>query len=371
MILRTPRARPPRWLTSSLAMAGLAAGIVVLMMWLVGTFGPKVGRVAQGDRERGRPIDGAMIAEVVRRTIPLEETAVGTVQPVHRVEVASRLLARAVEVNVAAGQRVAKDDVLVRLEDTDLRARLAQCESAVAQAQAALDQARTEEFRLRAAFERNAVAELEMDRAANALKGAQATLARSQQAQTEARTVLEYATIRSPISGVIVDKRVSDGDTVSPGQVVVSVLDPSHMQLVASVRESLSRRLTVGGAVSVKLDALEHAGTGTVAEIVPESESTSRTFQVKVRGPCPPGVRSGMFGRLLIPNGEETVLLVPRAAVRSVGQVDCVEVAVDGWRQRRALRLGRAMNDGIEVLSGLTAGDKVVVDAGQPVARGR
>jgi RND family efflux transporter MFP subunit len=351
-------------------MMAFAAGVVVLMLWLIGAFGPKVGRHAGDGFEPHRPIGGASIVEVVSRTIPLEETAVGTLQPVRRVEVASRLLARAVEVNVVAGQRVAKGDVLVRLEDTDLQARLSQSQSAVAQAQAALDQARIEEARLRAAFESRAVSSLEVDRAVNALKGAEANLARTQQAQAEAGTVLEYATIRSPIDGVVVDKRVNDGDTVSPGQVVVSVLDPSQMQLVASVRESLSQRLSVGGTVSVKLDVLDHACAGTVAEIVPESESTSRTFQVKVRGPCPEGVHSGMFGRLSIPSGEETVLLIPAGAVRTVGQVDCVDVAVDGSRQRRALRLGRAMNGGIEVLSGLSPGEKVVVDAGLAVAGG-
>jgi RND family efflux transporter MFP subunit len=340
------------------------------MLWLVGTFGPKVGGRADSGPDSRRPVGTASIVEVVSRTVRLEETAVGTIQPVRRVEVASLLLARVIEVNVMAGQRVAKGDVLVRLEETDLEARLAQSRSAVSAAQAAFDQARIEESRLRAAFESKAVSSLEMDRAVNALGGAQANLARTRQAQAEAATVLEHATIRSPIDGLVVDKRVNDGDTVSPGQVVVSVLDPTDMQLVASVRESLSHRLTVGGTVSVRLDALSQVCAGTVAEIVPEAESTSRTFQVKVRGPCPAGVHSGMFGRLSIPNGEESVLLIPEAAVRTVGQLDCVDVAIDGSRQRRALRLGRVMDGGIEVLSGLSSDEKVVVDAGLPVARG-
>jgi RND family efflux transporter MFP subunit len=197
----------------------------------------------------------------------------------------------------------------------------------------------------------------------NALKGAEANLARTRQALEEAQTILEYATIRSPIDGTVVDKRVNAGDTVSPGQVVVTVLDPRRMQLVASVRESLSRSLTVGGQVSVKVDVLDHACSGTVSEIVPESESASRTFQVKVTGPCPEGVYAGMFGRLSIPVGEETVLLIPREAVRTIGQMDVVDVAVDGVRQRRAVRLGRTIDGQFEVLSGLIAGEKVVVDA--------
>ena len=142
----------------------------------------------------------------------------------------------------------------------------------------------------------------------------------------------------------------------------MTVLDPKRMQMVASVRESLSRYLTVGGEVSVRVDVLDHVCSGTVSEIVPEAESASRTFQVKVTGPCPEGVYAGMFGRLSIPVGEETVLLIPREAVRTIGQVECVDVAAEGARHRRAVRLGRSIEGQIEVLSGLAAGEKIVVD---------
>ncbi len=361
------RPRLPRWITTTSILVVFSASVVVLMLWLIGTFRPKVPHEGSSAAMK-RPIDAGRLVEVVARSIPLEETAVGAIQPVHRVEIASRLLARVAEVNVIAGQAVAKGEVLVRLESSDLNARRAQAASAVAEAQAALDQAKIEESRLRIAFEKNAVAALEMDRAVHALRGAEAQLARTQQSLSEAETVLDFATIRSPIDGTVVDKRVQAGDTVSPGQVVVTVLDPKRMQMVASVRESLSRYLTVGGQVSVKVDVLDHACSGTVSEIVPESESASRTFQVKVTGPCPEGVYAGMFGRLSIPVGEETVLLIPREAVRSIGQVEFVDVGVDGARQRRAVRLGRSIDGHVEVLSGLVAGEKVVVDA---VAGGR
>jgi RND family efflux transporter MFP subunit len=159
-----------------------------------------------------------------------------------------------------------------------------------------------------------------------------------------------------------VDKRVNTGDTVSPGQVVVTMLDPQRMQMVASVRESLSRRLSVGGSVSVKVDVLDHRCSGTVSEIVPESEGSSRTFQVKVVGPCPDGVYSGMFGRIFIPVGEETVVLIPKGAVRTIGQVDCVDVVRGDTLARRAVRLGRTIDGQLEVLSGLSPGEKVAVD---------
>lgn len=356
------RQRVVRLLRPAAVLLGFTLAVVALMLWLVGAFEPKI----EADAAAGagsRPVGDASVVEVVARTLPLEESAVGTIQPVHRVELASRLLARVLEVNVIAGQRVAEGEVLVRLDSTDLLARRAQAESAVAEAQAALDQARTEESRLRDAFERGAVSDIELERAVNALRSAEANLARLRQSLTEAETVLDFATIRSPIAGVVIDKRVNAGDTVSPGQTVVTVLDPTRMQLVASVRESLSRRLEVGSAVSVMVDGLDHQCSGTVSEIVPEARSASRTFEVKVTGPCPPGVYAGMFGRLFIPVGEEEVLLVPREAVRTVGQLELVEVVSEGARERRAVRTGRRLDGRVEVLAGLSAGERVVLDA--------
>lgn len=357
----TSPTRRRRWILATATLAGFGVGVVLLMLWLVGAFRPKVG--AGGVEAAPRAVGTAPVVELEAVEVPREEHAVGSIQPVHRVEVASRLMARAVEVNVAAGTRVREGEVLVRLEDTDLRSRAAQADAGVAQAGAALDQARVEASRIQAAASRNAAAAIEVDRATNALKGAEAALVRAEQARDEARAVLEYATIRSPIAGTVVDKRINSGDMVSPGQVVVTMLDPDRMQLVASVPESLSRRLSVGHEVRVRVDAIEHACTGVVSEIVPESEGTSRSFQVKVTGPCPEGIYAGMFGRLAIPVEPERLLLVPRSAIRVVGQLELVDVVQGERRVRRAIRTGREIDGRVEVLSGLSAGERVVADA--------
>lgn len=368
MTSKLGRRRLPRWLIVTTVLAAFAVGVVVLMLWLVGVFQPKVTHDSTA-APATRPIGSGRVVAVDVRTLPLEETAVGTIQPVHRIELASRLLARVMQVNVIAGQLVTRGEVLVELEKADLEARRAQAQSAIEQAQAVLTQARAEESRLRAGFEKEAVAAIEKDRAVNATTGAEAGLARAQQALTEAESIMSYATIKSPIDGTVIDKRVNAGDTVTPGQIVVTLLDAKQMQMVASVRESLSRFLHVGGAVSVKVDALDHTCSGTVSEIVPEAESASRTFQVKVTGPCPEGVYTGMFGRLSIPIGEESVLLIPHDAIHTIGQLECVDVAVEGRRERRAVRLGRTLDGQVEVLSGLVAGEKIVVDA--PASPGR
>jgi RND family efflux transporter MFP subunit len=173
--------------------------------------------------------------------------------------------------------------------------------------------------------------------------------------------MLDCATIRSPIDGIVIDKKIDVGDMVSPGQILVTLFDPKRMQLVASVRESLTRRLRVGQSIGVQVEGLNKVCEGKVSEIVPEAQSASRTFQVKVTGPCPAGIYTGMFGRILIPLDEEQVLVIPRRAVREVGQLELVEVVENGQLSRRAIRIGRTFGEDVEVLSGLREGEQVVL----------
>ena len=155
---------------------------------------------------------------------------------------------------------------------------------------------------------------------------------------------------------------------VTPGQVLVTLFDPRRMQLVASVRESLTQQLKEGQGIGVQIEGLEQSCSGTISEIVPEAQSISRTFQVKVTGPCPPGIYSGMFGRILIPLGDEEVLVIPGQAVQHVGQLKLVLVVQEDRVARRSIRTGRSIAEDVEVLSGLREGEQVVVPTSVPTA---
>jgi RND family efflux transporter MFP subunit len=365
------RVRKLLWLIAS--GVGFTVVVVVLLLWLAGTFHRKINApAARAEAATERPVDlhTTLVPASLLRT-PRIESAVGTVQAVHAVDVASKLLAKVLEIDVQAGQEVKAGQVLVRLDDADLQAQLRQADAVVTAAQATHDQAQLDYDRVKRLFEQANASKTEFDQADTALKMAAAQLDRAKQAQDQAQTVLSYATIRSPIDGKIVDKRVQVGDTTQPGQTVATLYDPTHMQLVASVRESLTDRLKVGQSIGVYVDALRRTCEGRVSEIVPEAQSASRSFAVKVTGPCPAGVYAGMFGRLLIPLGEEEVLVIPRTAVRRVGQLDIVDVAEPAAGaphdkgglvlRRRIVQLGREFDDQVQVLSGLRVDEQVAV----------
>jgi RND family efflux transporter MFP subunit len=351
-----------RWTARIVVLLAFTAGVVMLMLWLAGKFTPKVPDTTAATRPQAQNAAGSVIKVRFIR-LPLYETATGTIRSVHETTIASKLLARVVGVNLKAGQSVRAGDVLVQLDDTDLRARLQQAKAAVASVDARHSQAVSDEKRSAQLRKTNVVSQQEYEQNVTTVTSSAAELLRAQESVKEMQAMLGWATVVSPIDGIVTDKKIDVGDMVTPGQVLLTLFDPKQMQLVASVRESLTHQLKIGQKIGVQVEVLKKICSGTISEIVPEAQSASRSFQVKVTGPCPPGIYTGMFGRILIPLQEEQVLVIPRQAIRNVGQLELVDVVENGRITRRAVRTGRPIEDDIEVLSGLSEGEEVVVPA--------
>lgn len=335
--------------------------VLLMMLWLTGRL---QGKVPTDRREAaGRSTAGVSLVAVRRLSVPVVEAAVGTIAPVYESRVASKALGRVVAVSVAAGQAVREGETLVRLDDAELRARLEQARAELAAALAQDEQARRDEARSETLHARGAMTDADRERARTRARTAAAHLARARQAAGEAEASLSSGTVTAPRNAVVVSKHVDVGDVVRPGDALVTLYDPSRMQLVGSVREALAARLAVGQAVRIALASSGETCQAVVTEVVPEADATSRSFLVKAVGACGPRVYKGMFGRLLIPLATEEVLVVPRASVAHVGQLDLVDTVQDGRLTRRLVQLGRPLPDGVDVqvLSGLKEGEEIAV----------
>jgi multidrug efflux pump subunit AcrA (membrane-fusion protein) len=116
--------------------------------------------------------------------------------------------------------------------------------------------------------------------------------------------------------------------------------------------------------VGVAIDSLGDSGPtqGRIAQIDPAADAASRTFTVKAALGSLPGLRSGLYGKLLLPGGERSGLSVPSSAVVSRGQMQSVFTMADGTARLRLVTLGELIDGRHEVLSGLSVGDRVVLD---------
>jgi RND family efflux transporter MFP subunit len=213
------------------------------------------------------------------------------------------------------------------------------------------------------------VAEAQLEALLQDVHGAESEIARAQAqreqaeaAAAEARAMLSYTLIHAPFTGRVIKKMVDVGDMATPGRPLFFVEVSTRPELHASVSESLMPYIRVGQDLSVRIDALERTVRGKVREIMPLSDPSTRTFQVKVSLPADPEFVNGLFGRLEIPHGEYDSLMIPVKAVREVGQLHLVDVLDSGGNAlRRFVTLGRLRANEVEVLSGLKENEEVVI----------
>jgi RND family efflux transporter MFP subunit len=153
---------------------------------------------------------------------------------------------------------------------------------------------------------------------------------------------------------------VEPGVLATPGAPLLTIEQQAAYRFEAAVEESRIGATRTGQRVTVSIDSFEQDVSGQVSEIVPAVDAASRTFTVKIDLPSNTRLRSGLFGRAHFPSGERRVTVTPLATVVERGQLQSVFV-VDGNRAHlRLVTLGERLGDWAEVLSGATAGEKVV-----------
>ncbi len=288
--------------------------------------------------------------------------ATGTVQAVRVAEIAPKVMARVAAVYVREGQRVRRGQVLVKLDDADLVARLRQAEAAYRQAQERLREAVAARARvkLREADVKNAAAAVAQARAA--------------EQAVAARVMLSYTVIRAPFDGVVSARMVDPGDMASPGVPVVRVEDDSLYRLVCAVPQSQGAGIGLGERVRCVIEALSAAPVdGTASEIVPAADAASRTLTVKVDLPRMAGLKTRLFGRMIFRIGSRRAILLPARAVFEHRGLTAVWAMREGRATLRVVKTGQRVGEKIEIISGVEPGDVVVADGsarlreGQPV----
>ena len=345
---------------------------------------------------------------------PIAETveAVGTVRSAHPTVLAAKTTSAVVAVHVKAGQQVRAGQVLITLDDREFQAQvqkaqagrrdidhaLAEVDHAIVAADKALDAATVQQdltkvtlTRYTTLLEDGAVARRDYDTVTAQHKTATATreqtAARKAALQAkrrqmlakialadadlkQAHVALSYATLVAPRTGVVTTRRAEVGMLATPGTPLLT-LDSEDYVLEATLRESDAAKVRIGQQGRVRIDALQQTLSGVVSEILPAHTPLSRTMTVKVPLPPTPGLRSGLYGKSQFVVGQRPGLLVPATALVERGQLQSVFIV--GAHKRAHMRLvttGKITNDGVEILSGVDAGERVAVRGADALADG-
>jgi multidrug efflux system membrane fusion protein len=350
-----------------------------------------------GEKGKHGPLaERPLVADVEVVTVgagPRERIAevVGTVRARNIATVASQVMGRVTSIPVSEGTRVKRGAVLATIDDTAIRAQLAAAEAMVAEAEAggeevlqAIAQAEAGKTLAEKTYERfrklneekvvtpqefdevevrRTVAVKEYERALNRRAQLAAKIARAKAQADAARAMLSYTLVTAPFSGIVTEKKVDAGSMAVPGMPIVVLEETGRYRIEAPVPETYLGTLEVGSQVRIVLDGgggEEIAGS--VSEVVPTVDPASRTFTVKVDLPRGAEMRTGMFGRVLIPVGEDTVLVVPQRAISRVGGYDTLyTVTADNVARLVMVTTGKAFGDGVEILSGVEPGARVAI----------
>jgi len=219
------------------------------------------------------------------------------------------------------------------------------------------------------------VAEAETERAARMLQALMAkknqVLAKMDQVKadiTGAQVYVGYSRILSPMNGIVTSKQGEIGLLAAPGVPLLTVEDNSRYRLEVSVEDSMLKRIRLGDPVRISIDALgPQEFSCKVSEIVPASDPASRSYTVKIDLPQGPkrretemGLKSGLFGKARFPVGRAEAILIPQSAILHEGQLTGV-YALDktGIARLRLIKTGKVYEERVEVLSGLSDGDRI------------
>jgi RND family efflux transporter MFP subunit len=173
-----------------------------------------------------------------------------------------------------------------------------------------------------------------------------------------ARTMLGYTRLQAPFAGVVTARMADPGTLASPGVPLLQVDRAGSLQLQAALDESLIATVHKGMKVQVAIHVANSSVlTGTVVEILPAADPSSHSFLVKIDLPAAKTAHAGMYGSVEFADGTRQAILIPRSAVVMRGSLACA-YALD--RQLRQLTLGAAQGNLVEVLSGISAGEKLI-----------
>lgn len=334
--------------------------LLLMVAWLAGVFNDKVTPALHG-KSNFSQISQQNIYTVVASTKAIYEQVAASVEAKQATIISSRILARIDNINSRAGDIVKKGDVLIKLEQHDLNSQVLQAKQNINAIQARNKEAKQNYDRAIELFKSKLVSEFVLDKSRADYQSIVAELTAAEQAFSQAKTTLSYATLKAPIDGRVVDRFAEPGDTAQLGIKLLSLYNPLSLRVEAQVREQLALTLTHGQNINIELPSINKTIVGAIEEIVPAASTGSRSFLIKTRLNYNENLLLGMYARILIPAGEQTTLNIPNNKIAHVGQLDFVWLLVDDKIQRRFIRLGKTDKDNmVTVISGLNVGDKVL-----------
>ena len=298
----------------------------------------------------------------------------GTLEPSVKAVLRAETGGSIVDLRVELGDVVAANQILARIDNHAAATGLASAQSSVGSAEQGVTIAERELQRATALVDGGALPKREQESAESRLIQARAALAGAKAQQAAQGEQVDATIVRSPIAGVVAARQVSDGDVVSPGLPLFTVIEPSSLRLEASVPASAVANLAVGTPVFFSVQGYgDQLFEGRIERVAPAVDPLSRQIPVLVSVPNANGaLLAGLFAEGRVATERHDGVVVPEDAVDTEGPRPWVLKVVGGKTQRVEVGIGIVDEQGgkIEVVSGVNVGDTLVLSGARDVTPG-
>jgi len=289
----------------------------------------------------------------------------GVVEATRQATVSAQISGRVKAVLFDVGDRVNKGQVILRIDESEADQALAGSRAQLSQAQAALNNAKSTYERSLQLFEQKFISQAALDKAKADYDMAAAQAKASAAGAQQSALAQSYTSVVAPYAGVVSARMVETGEMVTVGKPLMTGFDPSELRIIANVPQY--KLAEIGSRPSASVEMPELNRWLKVASVTVQPSADPRTHSTKVRINLPSnekGIYPGMFVRTHFVVGKEKKLLIPSAAVLRRSEVVAVYVMdAKNLPRLRQVRLGEATDKGdVEVLAGLTTGERVALD---------
>ena len=339
---------------------------------------------------------------------PIEQLVevTGTLAADQEIVLGLKVAGRIAELPVDLGSAVKQGDVIARLDTTDFALRVRQSEASVQQARvrlglspsgtsedvdleqtalvrearAQMDSTKARLDRIAQLAEKGLISKADLDAVSGTYKVAEAqyadaldegrnrqgVLAQRRSELEIARQQLDDAVLYAPISGSIRQRHANAGQYLAAGAPVVTLVQMNPLRLRTDVPERDAQNIRVGMMVRVAVEGAAGSHQGRVVRLSPAIDEANRTLLVETEvSNASHSLRPGTFARAeIVASSSQRALMLPAAAVVTFAGIDRVFIVQDGQAVEKRVRTGRHNDAGVEILEGVSAGDKVVIEPG-------
>jgi len=304
---------------------------------------------------------GVTLATVSTGTQP-EILASGEIEAVQTATISTTIMGRITDIFVKTGDRVHKGQLLAKVWDEDIKAKRAQADAMIAEAEGAYAAARKDYDRFNNLYNQQSATAKELDNVTLQFTSARARVTAARQMRSEINAILSYSSLTAPFAGIVTQKLAEAGNIASPGMPVLTIEHDGAFQVSATIAESDISGIHLGDMATTRIKSTGKSFDGKIIQINPSSQFTGGQYVVKISIPqtANKDIYAGMFAGVSIPVKDtqpvkNDVGLIPLSAIVNRDELTGIYTVSPGnTALLRWVRLGKTYGDKVEVIAGLS-----------------